>query len=202
MADIRLVRPGGSRVWVWVGLIVALCLGVLTVSAFLGDPTEAALSNRVGAGADFGANRAPVIPVVVTPFPSVSELTERDVGRLVHLEGWAASGVRRNVVWVRASDGRRILVRFEPAPPEGERIPVAGGGRVIVDGYLQRIAEAELRVTLDSLGVALPRPRPSVKFGDLPDSSFIRVDSLFVKNYYISVRPRAAATQAPASSGS
>lgn len=193
MPDIRLVRPRGAHVWVWVGGLAAVALVVLAFSFLFGDPTEAARTHRVGAGANFGADRAPVVPVVVTPFEAVTGLGERDVGRLVHLEGWAESRVRRNTVWVRAADGRRILVRFEPPPPEGTPVPVVAGGRVSVDGYLQKIAQAELKVLLDSLGVGLPRPRPAVeeKFGALPDSGFIRIDSLFVKNFYVSVRPEA-----------
>jgi hypothetical protein len=200
MADIRLVRQRGARVWIWVGVLVAASLVVLGFSVFFGDPTEAAKTRRVGARANFGADRAPVIPVVVTPFEAVGSLSERDVGRLVHLEGWAQTPVRRNAVWVRATDGRRILVRFEPPPPG--KVPVVAGGRVSVNGYLQKIALAELKVTLDSLGTALPRPRPTVaeKFGELPDSGFLRVDSLFVKNFYVSVRPEALAPR-PAEGG-
>ncbi len=197
MADIRLVRARGGRIWIWVGVLVAASLVVLAFSVFFGDPTEAARTRRVGARANFGADRAPVIPVVVTPFRTITSLGERDVGRLVHLEGWAETPVRRNAVWVRSTDGRRILVRFEP-PPEGP-VRIYAGGRVSVDGYLQKIARAELKVTLDSMGVRLPRPRPTAaeKFGELPDSGFIRVDSLFVKNFYLSVRPEALAARRP-----
>jgi len=189
MPDIRLVRPRANNLWLWTGGLVTAALLVLVFSLLFGDPTEAAKQRQVGARADFGADRAPVIPVVSTPFPSVTALGERDVGRLVRLEGWAESRVRGNAVWVRASDGRRILLRVEPPPAPGTALPFVPGGRVVVEGYLQRIAEAELRVWLDSLGVWLPRPKPSLKFGDLPDSGFIRVDSLFIKTFYVSVRP-------------
>lgn len=193
MADIRLVRPRGSRIWLYTGTLVGAALLILLFSYFFGDPTAKARHGPVGAAANFGADRAPVIPVVPTAFESLSSLGEGDVGRLVHLTGTAESIVRNNAVWVRATGGRRILVRFEPAPPEGTRIPIYAGGGVSVDGYIQRIARAELNVWLRSLGVGLPRPEPGVKFGDVPDSGFIRIDSLFVKNYYVSVRPDALA---------
>lgn len=201
MPDIRLSRPRGTRLWLWTGVLVAAAALVLGFSLFFGDPTEAAKRRRVGAGADFGAERAPVIPVAPTPFSAVGDLGERDVGRLVHLEGWAESRVRGNSVWVRAADGRRILVRVEPPPPPGTQLPLVPGGRVSVDGYLQKIAQAELRVMLDSLGVYLPRPKPGEKFGDVPDSSFARVDSLFIKNFYVSVRPEGLSPAARAARG-
>ncbi|HEX2093840.1 MAG TPA: hypothetical protein VHG28_15665 [Longimicrobiaceae bacterium] len=187
MPDIRLVRPRGSHVWLWTGGLIVVSLLILAFSAFFGDPTEAARNRQVGAKANFGADRPPVIPVAATPFESLVTLSEGNVGLLVRLTGTAESRVVGNAVWVRAVGGRRILVRFEP-PPE-TRVPLFPGSTVSLDGYIQRIARAELNVWLDSLGVALPRPRPGVKFGDLPDSGFMRIDSLFVKNYYVSVRP-------------
>ncbi|HEX7239930.1 MAG TPA: hypothetical protein VF263_06665 [Longimicrobiaceae bacterium] len=201
MPDIRLVRPRGSRVWLWTGGLVAASLLVLAFSAFFGDPTETARTRGAGAAANFGAERGAVIPVVATPFESIPQLTPGTVGLLVHLTGTAESVVRNNAVWVRARGGRRILVRFEPAPPAGTRIPVYAGGGVSLDGYVQRIARAELEVVLRSLGVGLPRPSPGVKFGDIPDSGFIRIDSLFVKNYYVSVRPQALSGGTPARPG-
>lgn len=202
MPDIRLVRPRGSYVWLLVGGLIAASLGILAISMFAGDPTEAARTNQVGARANFGAERAPVIPVAPTPFEAVTTLSEDDLGRLVRLNGVAESRVAGSSVWVRADGGRRILVRFEPPPPEGTRVGIFPGGAVSLDGYIQKIARAELKVRLDSLGVRLPRPTPRVggKFGDIPDSGFLRVDSLFVKNFYISVRPEALAG-APAPEG-
>lgn len=210
MPDIRLVRPRGSYVWLLVGGLIAASLAVLALTWFAGDPTEAARTNQVGARANFGSQRAPVIPVAPTPFEAVSDLSEDDLGRLVRLSAVAESRLASNSVWVRSAGGRRILVRFEPAPPEGTRLPVFPGAALSVDGYIQKIARAELKVRLDSLGVRLPRPTPRVggKFGDIPDSGFIRIDSLFVKNFYISVRPeaipgapRAAAPAAAAGTG-
>jgi hypothetical protein len=193
MPDIRLVRPRGSQLWLLIGALVTVSLAVLAFSLFFGDPTEAAETARVGARANFGAERAPVIPVEPTPFDAVSQLTEADLGTLVRLTGVAESRVVGNSVWVRSTGGRRILVRFEPPPPEGTRLGIVPGGAVRLDGYIQKIAQAELKVRLDSLGVRLPRPtpRPGGKFGDLPDSGFLRVDSLFVKSFYVSVRPEA-----------
>ncbi|HEX2188033.1 MAG TPA: hypothetical protein VHG51_03995 [Longimicrobiaceae bacterium] len=191
MPDIRLVRPRGSSIWLVVGALIVVSLAVLVLSVFFGDPTEATGSNQVGARANFGGTRAPVIPAAPTPFEAVSDLSEDDLGRLVRLSGVAESRVAGNSVWVRSVGGRRILVRFEPPPPEGTRVGIVPGGAVALDGYIQKIARAELKVRLDSLGVRLPRPtpRPGGKFGDLPDSGFLRIDSLFVKNFYVSVRP-------------
>ncbi|HEV2150432.1 MAG TPA: hypothetical protein VGR37_23735 [Longimicrobiaceae bacterium] len=193
MPDIRLVRPRGSHLWLLIGGLVTVALAVLAFSLFFGDPTEAAETARVGARADFGAKRAPVIPVEPTPFEAVSQLSEADLGTLVRLTGVAESRVAGNSLWVRSAGGRRILVRFEPPPPEGTRLGIVPGGAVRLDGYIQKIAQAELKVRLDTLGVRLPRPTPRVggKFGDLPDSGFLRVDSLFVKGFYVSVRPEA-----------
>jgi hypothetical protein len=100
---------------------------------------------------------------------------------------------------VRADDNRRILVRFEPAPPEGGvRLPP--GGTVDLSGYLEKVSRAEFNVWMDTLRVAIPRPPPGRKFGDLPDSSFARVDSLFIKNFYLSVRPESLQPAAAAGS--
>ncbi len=158
MPDIRLVRPRGSYVWLLVGGLIAASLSVLLVTWFAGDPTEAARTNQVGARANFGSERAPVIPVAPTPFEAVSELSEDDLGRLVHLTAVAESRLAGNSVWVRSAGGRRILVRFEPPPPEGTRLPIYPGAGVSLDGYIQKIARAELKVRLDSLGVASPAP--------------------------------------------
>lgn len=157
-------------------------------SAFvLGDATEE--SRAVGAEAGFGSVRAPILPMEPTSFISLFPLRTRDLGRLVRLTGIAESGVRVNSVWVRTGDNHRILVRFEPAPDPEQLRRIGPGNRVDFDGYLQTIALAEFHQIIDSLGVRIPRPPPARKFGDLPDPSFARVDSLFIKNYYVSVRP-------------
>ncbi|HET7276086.1 MAG TPA: hypothetical protein VFI91_13035 [Longimicrobiaceae bacterium] len=205
MPDIRLVRPPGVRTWIWTGLLAAVGLLVWSSAFVVGDRTDPDVQPRVGANADFGAFRAPVLPARPAEFSSMDPLRTRDLGRLVHLQGTAGSPVIANAVWVRSDDGRRILVRFEPPPPESEIRGIGAGGRVDLRGYLQRIAVAEFEVWTDTLGVAIPRPAPGRKFGDLPDPSFARIDSLFIKDYYISVRPRAlqpddsAATQVAAS---
>jgi len=165
-------------------------MGVLMMLAALvfGDRTTRETSG-VGAAANFGADRAPVRPVVVEPFAKLEQLKERELGRLVRVTGFAESRMRRNSVYVRASDGRRILIRFEPEPPEGALRSVYPGASIDVTGYLQKLSRTEWGVWMDTLGVGVPRPRPGAKFGDLPDSNFARVDSLFIKEFYISVRP-------------
>src|SRR5918998_153898 len=60
---------------------------------------------------------------------------------------------------------------------------------VEVDGYLSKLSRTEFDVWMDTLRFAVPRPKPGVKFGDLPDSNFARIDSLFIKDFYLSVRP-------------
>lgn len=188
MPDIRLVNRRGSRVWIWAGLLAGMGILVWTLALVLGDPTEDREQLLSGAAANFGADRAPVLPVQPTPFENIAPLQTRDLGRFVHLTGTAQSAARANALWVRARDNRRILVRFEPAPPEGAP-RVAPGSAVNLRGYLEKVSRAEFNVWMDTLRVAIPRPPPGRKFGDLPDSSFARVDSLFVKNFYVSVRP-------------
>jgi hypothetical protein len=187
--DIRLTRGRNARVWLWTGLIVAVSAVILVAAAIFGDPTEKGQVGGVGAAAKFGADRAPVLPVVIEPFESLGNLSDRELGRIVHVSGTAESAVRRAAVYVRTRDGRRILLRFEPTPDPALLRGIANGGAVNVNGYLMKISRAEFDVWIDTLGVSLPRPAPGVKFGDLPDSNFIRIDSLFVKDYYISVRP-------------
>lgn len=196
MADIRIVRPRPSRVWVWTGLLAATALLVWGSTLIFGDRTSPEAQPRIGAAANFGAERAPVLPAQTASFESLVPLQDRDLGRLVQIRAVAESGVRDRAVWVRTEGGRRILLRFEPAPDSGSveatairRIGV--GTPIRVDGYLDRISRAELEVLLDSLGVALPRPPPGRKFGDLPDPEFMKADSLFIRTYYISVRPEA-----------
>jgi hypothetical protein len=189
MADIRLVQPRGSRIWILMGAL-AIAGILLWASAFVvGDATAPDELPRVGAAADFGATRAPVLPVEAVPFPTLTPIQTRDLGRLVRVSGVAESRVAANSVWVRASDGHRILVRFEPAPPAEMLRGVSAGSTVSFDGYLQNIARAEFNQFVDSLNVRIPRPPPARKFGDLPDPGFARVDSLFIKDYYVSVRP-------------
>ena len=187
--DIRLTRGRNQRVWLWTLSIVGLGALAMVAALLFGDPTAHPRGPGVGAAAHFGADRAPVLPVVIEPFERVGELTDRELGRLVHLTGTAESGVRRNAVYVRTPQGRRILVRFEPSPPEGRLGGIVNGGGVDLTGYVQKISVAEFNVWMDTLRVVIPRPRPGVKFGDLPDSDFIRIDSLFIKDYYLSVRP-------------
>ena len=191
MADIRLVRGRSSRLWLWIGILATLGF-LLWASAFvLGDPTDPEEAPRVGAQLGFGSERPAVIPAQATPFADIASLQPRDLGRLVHPRGQPLSSVVANAIWVQSDGGRRILVRFEPAPPEGALRGVFAGGRMDVDGYLEKISEAEFEVWMDTLNVRLPRPPPGRKFGDLPDPGFARVDSLFIRNYYISVRPEA-----------
>ncbi len=191
MPDIRLVRPHGNRIWLWTGVLAAIGLIIWSSAFVFGDRTDPEEQPRVGADADFGALRAPVLPARATEFSRMDPLRTRDLGRLVHLTGTAGSGVVSNTLWVRTDDGRRILVQFEPEPPPEALRRFGPGSRVDLEGYLQRIAVAEYEVWTDSLGVSVPRPAPGRKFGDLPDPSFARVDSLFIKEYYISVRPEA-----------
>jgi hypothetical protein len=193
--DIRLTRGRNQRVWLWTACIVGVSALVMAAAMLFGDPTARQRGPGVGAAANFGSDRAPVLPVVIEPFERVGELTDRELGRLVHLTGTAESGVRRSAVFVRTPQGRRILVRFEPTPPEGKLSGVFNGGGVDVTGYVQKISRAEFDVWMDSLRVVIPRPRPGVKFGDLPDSDFIRIDSLFIKDYYVSVRPEGIGRQ-------
>ena len=116
-------------------------------------------------------------------------LDTRELGRLVHLRATAETGVRGNAVWVRTPTGRRILVRFEPDPPATALRGLGPGSALDVNGYVQKISRAEFDLWTDSLNVVIPRPRPGTKFGDLPDSGFAKIDSLFIKNFYVSVRP-------------
>jgi hypothetical protein len=127
-----------------------------------------------------------VVPMRAAPFESAFPLEDRELGRLLRVRGTAQSEMRAGSIWVRTTAGRWILMRFEPAAG-AQRI--YSGAPVDVIGYLEKISRAEFDAWLDTLGVYLPRPRPGVKFGDLPDSGFTKVDSLFIRSYYISVRP-------------
>jgi len=187
--DIRLVRGRSQRVWLWTIALVGVGLVAIVAAAIFGDPTAHGRYGGVGSAANFGGDRAPVLPVVIEPFGNVDKLTDRELGRVVHLVGTGETNVRRNAIYVRAPTGRRILVRFEPAPTPAQLRGMCAGCGVNVNGYLQKISRAEFNVWMDTLGFAVPRPPPGVKFGDLPDSGFMRIDSLFVKDYYVSVRP-------------
>jgi hypothetical protein len=187
--DIRLVRGRESRVWLTVTLLAgAGVLLLVAVAMFGGDATMRA-KRQVGAAANFGADRAPVLPMETQAFETLLPLDNREVGRLVHLRATAESVVRGNAVWARTPTGRRILVRFEPEPPASALRAMGPGSVVDVNGYVQKISRAEFDMWMDSLNVVIPRPRPGTKFGDLPDSGFAKIDSLFIKNYYVSVRP-------------
>lgn len=189
MADIRLVRPRGSQVWLVTGAVASVALVVWAVATFFGDPTQPDEQPRIGAAADFGANRAPVIPAQPTPLGALSPLRDRDLGRLVQFSAVTESRVVDRKTWVRTEDGRRILLRFDPEPPEGALGSIAPGRGINMEGYLARISEAEFKVWLDTLNVSIPRPPPGRKFGDLPSQEFLSRDSMYVKTFYISVRP-------------
>jgi hypothetical protein len=191
MADIRLARSRSARVWLWTGALAAIGIVVWASAFFLGDATAPDELPRVGAALDLGAERPPVLPAQPVPLQTLTPLDTRDRGRLVSISGVAESGVRAAAVWVRTTGGRRLLVRFEPEPPEGALSGIGPGSRVELDGYLADISRAEFNVWMDTLGVRIPRPPPGRRFGDLPDPNFARVDSLFVKEFYVSVRPEA-----------
>jgi hypothetical protein len=187
MADIRLSRPPGSRTGLMMVGFAVVGLLFWASAYVVGDATEE--TRAVGAAAGFGSDRAPILAMESVPFGSLFPLQTRDLGRLVRVTGVAESAVRVNSVWVRTSDGFRILVRFQPAPDPERLRRIGPGTSVDFDGYLDNIALAEFNQIVDSLGVRIPRPPPGRKFGDLPDPGFARVDSLFIKNYYVSVRP-------------
>lgn len=199
MPDIRLVRPRNSHVWLWSGLTAAAAILVWIGSTFFfGDATAAGPGKKVGARAGFGAERSAVLPLRTESFAQALPLEDRELGRLLRFTGTAESGVRRGALWVRSPTNHRIMVRFQPLPEDSALLRrIYPGAQVRLDGYLQKIALAEFEAWMDSLGVIIPRPAPGVKFGDLPDSSFARVDSLFIKNYYLSVRPQGIGAQTP-----
>ena len=187
--DIRLVRGRESRVWLWTLLLAGAGVALLVmVSVFGGDATMGP-KRQVGAAANFGANRAPVLPMQTQEFETLLPLDTRELGRLVHLRATAESGVRANAVWMRTPSGRRIMVRFEPDPPAAALRGLGPGSVLDVNGYIQKISRAEFDMWIDTLRVSIPRPRPGTKFGDLPDSGFAKIDSLFIKDFYVSVRP-------------
>lgn len=187
--DIRLVRGRESRVWLTVSLLAGAGVLLLVAVAVLGGDETMKAKRQVGAAANFGADRAAVLPMETQPFETLLPLDTRELGRLVHLRGTAESVVRGNSVWVRTPTGRRILVRFEPDPPAAALRALGPGSGLDVNGYVQKMSRAELDMWLDTLNVVIPRPRPGTKFGDLPDSGFAKIDSLFIKDFYVSVRP-------------
>lgn len=189
MPDIRLSRPPTERLWLWIALLSLIGIGLWSTAFFIGDATDPAERPKVGADLEIGEDRTPVLPAQAVPFQALAPVETRDLGRLIHLEGVAESPVRSSAVWVRAAGGRRVLVRFEPPPPEGSLAAVGPGRAVSFDGYLEKLSRAEFWAWMDTLGVRVPQPPPGRKFGDLPDPSFARIDSLFIKSYYISVRP-------------
>jgi hypothetical protein len=188
MPDIRLVRRRGSQLWIWTGVLAVIGLIIWASALIYGDPTDPAEPRRVGAAAEFGAQRAPVLPIEPVSFDSLAPLNERDLGRLVRLTGTVESRSVRGGVWVRAADGRRILARVEPLP-EGMTLPFRPGGGIDIQGYLQSISRAEFIAWMDSLGVRIPRPPPAPRFGTVPDPSFARLEALYIREYYVSIRP-------------
>lgn len=201
MADIRLARPPGSTAPIWIAALIGVALLVWGVAAFLGDPSDDA-PPRVGAAANFGGERTAVIPMQPAAFASLVPLGEEDLGRLLRIRGSIVSPVRGNALWLVTPGGYRLLVRFEPAPPEGALARFAAGRTLEVNGYLTRISAAEFKVWADSLGLSLPQPPPGRKFGALPDPEFERMNAFYVRNYYVSVRPEAVGGEQESSSGS
>lgn len=189
--DIRLVRGRTQRLWLWTGVLVGLAGLAYLAGVVFGDPTSQA-GRASGANANFGAERGAVVPMRPSPFENALPLEDRELGRLLRVRGTVQSRMASGTIWVRTTAGRWILMRFEPLPADGSAGRFGHGSAVDVIGYLERISRAEFDAWMDSLAVYLPRPRPGVKFGDLPDSGFIRVDSLFIRDYYISVRPEGA----------
>lgn len=177
---------------------IAIASLLAWASAYMiGDATAPDELPRVGAAADFGSLRASVPPVEPVPFETLTPVQTRDRGRLVRVSGVVESRLAVNSIWLRTDQGLRLLVRFEPAPPANALDGIGPGASVAFTGYVQNIALAELKQVLDSLGVSLPRPPPARKFGDLPDPAFARVDSLYIKDYYVSVRPEGLRPETP-----
>jgi hypothetical protein len=188
MPDIRLVRPRGSKLLLILGALIAMGLMAWSSSYVFGDAT-AAKQHGIGARSGLGQERAPVIPMKSVGFETIAPIEQKDLGRLVRFTGTTETRVVAGAVWARSDDRRRILLRWEPLPA-GTTAPAIGpGSRIQIDGYIQRISRAEFDMWADSVGAAIPRPPPGVKFGDQPDTSFARVEALFVKDYYVSVRP-------------
>ena len=81
--DIRLVRGRESRVWLWVGLLAGISIAVLIAAAVFGDQTMSA-KRQVGAAANFGADRAEVLPMQTEEFETLLPLDTRELGRLAN----------------------------------------------------------------------------------------------------------------------
>jgi hypothetical protein len=184
--DIRLVRGRRSRVWLWAGLLAGGGVLVLAVTLLFGGDRTMETGQGVGAEANFGADRGEVLPMVAEPFETLLPLNTREIGRLVHLVGTSESALRGGTVWVRSRGGRRILVRIDPLP---EGMQMGPGAGVSFTGYVQKLSRAEFDLWADTLGVIIPRPRPGAKFGDVPDTAFARIDSLFIRDFLVLVRP-------------
>jgi hypothetical protein len=196
MADIRMVRPPTSRLWLWMGGLAFLGILLWASALVFGDPTEEVEHRLIGAAMDVGAGRAPVIPPRPVPLADALPLEEEDRGRYVLLQGVIEAGPRADAIWVRAAQNRRIMARIEPRTPESGALSLRPGATVALPGYVERIARTEFNAMMDSLGVRIPRPPPGRKFGDLPPPEFMALDSLLIRTYYISIRPEALARPA------
>lgn len=191
-----MMQPRRGRLWLWMGALAFIAALLWASKYVLGDATDPEVVRGVGANAGFGDSRAPLVPMPAEPLEEVNPIETRDLGRLVQLRGVMESAARGNAAWVRLVGGRRILLRFEP-PPEPELLQrLVPGSTIEVAGYVEKISRAEFDVWMDTLRVAIPRPPPGRKFGDLPNPAFARLDSLFIRTFYISVRPEAL--EAPA----
>ncbi|MBA3968638.1 MAG: hypothetical protein H0X52_00890 [Gemmatimonadetes bacterium] len=188
MPDIRLVRPRSSKLLAVLGALIALGILAWSSSYVFGDAT-AEKQRGIGARSGLGEVRAPVIPMRSAGFETVAPIEQKDLGRLVRFTGTTETRMVAGAVWARADDRRRILLRWEPLPAGTSAPAIGPGARIQVDGYIQRISRAEFDMWADSVGAAIPRPRPGAKFGETPDTSFAQVEALFVKDYYMSVRP-------------
>lgn len=189
MFDFRFVRGHGRRLWITVGLLAGVGTLVWASAFVLGDPTQRSAHVRVGAAANTGADRPAVVPPHPVRFAALDSIDPTDYGIYVELVATPESAVRGQAVWARADDGRWILVRVEPPAADSARAAatLARGGRW--RGYLRPIGRAEFDLWMDSLGVVLPRPPAGVKMGELPDSTFLKLDRRILKHVYLSIRP-------------
>jgi hypothetical protein len=188
MPDIRLARRETSHIWVWTGILAALGLVLWGASFIFGDPTDPMQPPRVGAAADFGAERTPVLPIEAVPLETLIPLDPRDLGRLVRLRGTVESRMVRGNVWVRSVDGRRILARVEPAPLS-EVPALRPAASIDIEGHLHNISRTEFFAWMDSLNVSIPRPPAPARFGQVPGPEFTRALAQYVREYYVSIPP-------------